>query len=111
MTDAIDLLPDDQARQAVKLLFDFMPESTFEGGRKPSAERIRTVTGALRDQAPFNDRPVIEGLLLAERPEQAAPRPRSRASCCARRTILQRWHLAWPGRSKSHRALRWRSTR
>lgn len=72
MTGAIDVLTDDQARQAVKLLFDFIPESAFEGGRKPSAERIRTVTGALRDQAPFNDRPVIQGLLLAERPEQAA---------------------------------------
>src|SRR4051812_38102251 len=68
MQPGIDALTDEQAVRALRLFYDLTPAEIWEGGRKPSTERMRTVTAALREEAPADIRPVLEALLASDRP-------------------------------------------
>jgi hypothetical protein len=49
---SIESLSDQQAIQALKLFYDLLPDHAWEGGRKPSPERIQTLAADLREEAP-----------------------------------------------------------
>lgn len=72
MTPPIESLTDDQARQAVKLLFDVLPPDLWEGGRKPAQEGIRTFALELREASSGAEQQAIDGLLEPNDPQRIA---------------------------------------
>jgi hypothetical protein len=71
MQVSIDALSDSEAFLAVKLLYDYSPPEIWEGKRKPSQERVKTVAQALLDEASGESRTVITALLAEDRPSFA----------------------------------------
>lgn len=61
-----DSLNDPQARQAVKLFYDLLPPSRWDGGRKPSGERVGTVVRVLSEEAAAPARATLSALLDAD---------------------------------------------
>lgn len=88
MSDGPDALNDEQARHAAKLFYDHLSAAAWEGGRKPAAERVATVVGALQEQAVGQDGAVLKGL--------TAPTPAGLAAQAALARIVLTQALASP---------------
>ena len=65
MPDQIDSLSSKQAVSAIRSLYDLLPASVWEDGRKPSASRVETIASRLQEQAPPEVKPAVEALLTA----------------------------------------------
>jgi hypothetical protein len=87
MATPIDSLSDHQALLALKLFYDLSPDRVWDGGRKPSPERIRTLAGDLQDEAPPEYAHFLE-LLLDDSPDAADAH--ARAAFC--RMLLSSFH-------------------
>jgi hypothetical protein len=86
MRDQIRDLSDEEAVIAVRYFYDVSPPEVWEGGRKPSPERVRTIAAGLLEQAPAGVKPFVEGILDdSQRSDSSA-----RATIC--RTLLD--HLS-----------------
>ena len=86
MGSPIDSLSDRQAIVALKLFYDLSPDHAWEGGRKPSPERIRTLAGDLQEEAPPEYSALLK-LLLDDGPGSDA---HARAALC--RALLSALH-------------------
>jgi hypothetical protein len=53
-------LTDEQAIEAVKLLYEITPIELWQDGRKPNATRVGVVVSSLRDNAPDEAKPLLE---------------------------------------------------
>jgi hypothetical protein len=63
MRTQIQKLSDEEAVIAVRYFYDASPPEIWEGGHKPSPERVRTIAAGLREKTPADIRPVVEGIL------------------------------------------------
>jgi hypothetical protein len=65
MLDRIESLSSKQAISAIRSLYDLLPPSLWEGGKKPAAARVENVAARLQEEAPPDLKPAIEALLTA----------------------------------------------
>ena len=83
----IDALSDRQAMQALKLFYDLSPDRVWEGGMKPTPERIQSLAVGLQDQAPGDYSQFVD-VLMDESP--GGSNTHARASIC--RLLLASFH-------------------
>jgi hypothetical protein len=67
-------LTDAQAVRALRLFYELSPAAAWEGGRKPSPERLKTLAAGLAEKAPADLRPALTALLDDEDPAGASAR-------------------------------------
>jgi hypothetical protein len=80
----LQFLNDHQVVKAVRLFYDVAPRELWEGGEKPSAERLKLIGDALIKEAPAEAQSVITALAKEGEPDNIA----ARAGIC--RLILTR---------------------
>lgn len=80
----LQALNDHQVVKAMRLFYDVAPRELWEGGEKPSAERLKLIGDALIKEAPAEARPIITALANEGEPDNIA----ARAGIC--RLILTR---------------------
>jgi hypothetical protein len=59
---SLDSLTPEQAVRAVGLFYDLVPAEAWEGGAKPPIARVETVAAKVRDCAPEEAQPALDGL-------------------------------------------------
>ncbi len=77
--NSIDALSDQQAIQALKLFYDLSTDRAWEGGMKPSPERIQSLAAGIQDEAPGEYAQFVD-LLMDESP--GGSKAHARASIC-----------------------------
>lgn len=65
MEQSISSLSPEQAQRALMIFYDLLPDDFWEGGKKPSAVKLKYTAEKLQDEAPADVRPVVD-VLLAE---------------------------------------------
>jgi hypothetical protein len=83
----VEALSDQQAIQALKLFYDLSPDRAWEGGMKPTPERIQSLAAGLQDEAPAEYSQFV-GALMDESP--GGSNAHARASIC--RLLLASFH-------------------
>ena len=58
-----DSLSDAQAVRALRLFYELSPSAAWDGGRKPSPERLKTLAAGLAEEAPADLLPALATLL------------------------------------------------
>lgn len=82
MQEAIERLSDQQAVRAVRFFYDLSSPEIWEGGHKPSEERVKTIAAGLKEEAPADLQPIVAALLG----DAQEGDPVARAAIC--RTLL-----------------------
>lgn len=70
MDQSIASLSHEQAQRALMIFYDLLPGDFWEGGKKPSAVKLKYTAEKLQDQAPEDVRPVVDALLAEGREEE-----------------------------------------
>jgi len=70
MEQSVASLSHEQAQRALMIFFDLLPGDFWEGGKKPSAVKLKYTAEKLQDDAPEDVRPVVDALLAAGREEE-----------------------------------------
>lgn len=63
MEQSIASLPPEQAQRALMIFYDLLPGDFWEGGKKPSAVKLKYTAEKLQGDAPEDVRPVVDALL------------------------------------------------
>lgn len=63
MDQSIASLSPEQAQHALMIFYDLLPDDFWEGGKKPSAAKLKFTAERLQEDAPEDVRPVVNGLL------------------------------------------------
>ena len=70
MEQSIASLSHEQAQRALMIFYDLLPRDFWEGGKKPSAVKLKHTAKKLQDDAPDDVRPVVDVLLAEGREEE-----------------------------------------
>jgi hypothetical protein len=70
MEQSITSLSHEQAQRALMIFYDLLPGDFWEGGKKPSAVKLKLTAEKLQDDAPEDVRPVVDVLLAEGREEE-----------------------------------------
>lgn len=63
MEQSIASLSPEQAQHALMIFYDLLPDEFWEGGKKPSAAKIKYTAEQLQEDAPEDLQPVVNALL------------------------------------------------
>lgn len=89
MEQSIASLSPEQAQRALMIFYDLVPGDFWEGGKKPSAVKLKYTAEKLQDDAPEDVRPVVNTLLAEGGEEEKGAAAKAVLSICYEQESLR----------------------